>query len=58
MDREILLEQMLSARSPNETSSAIYAARAWLSHHPEDPNVMSAMEDLIEVERESLGLFA
>jgi hypothetical protein len=58
MDRKYLLEQMLSARSPNETASAIYAAREWLAHHPEDGKVTSAMEDLIEVERESLGLLA
>ena len=35
-DLEDLLEQMLCARSPNETASAIYAARAWLADHHED----------------------
>ena len=57
MDREDLLEQMLCARSPNEMASAIYAARAWLADHHEDVRVVSAMESLIEIERQSLGLF-
>ena len=56
MNRESLLEQMGCARSPNETSSAIYAARAWLADHPEDGSVVSAIGDLIDIERESLSL--
>lgn len=56
MEREVLLEEMLSAASPNETSTAIYDARTYLADHPEDQRVWSAMEDLIEVERETLTL--
>ena len=56
MDRENVREKMSSARSPHDTSSAIVAARAWLIDHPEDQSVVSAMEALIEAERESLGL--
>jgi hypothetical protein len=56
MDRENVLEQMSTARSPHDTSSAIVDARAWLIDHPEDQSVVSAMEALIEAERESLGL--
>jgi len=56
MDREDVLEQISTARSPHDTSSAIVAARAWLIDHPEDQIVASAMEALIEAERESLGL--
>jgi hypothetical protein len=56
MDRENVLEQMSTARSPHDTSSAIVDARAWLTDHPEDRRVVSAMEALIEAERESLGL--
>ena len=55
MERELLLEQMLTARSPNESSSAIYAARAWLAAHPDDQRVLSTMEALVEVEQKSLG---
>jgi hypothetical protein len=56
MDREDVLEQISTARSPHDTSSAIVVARAWLIDHPEDQMVASAMEALIEAERESLGL--
>ena len=42
--------------TPNETSTAISHARDWLLDHPDDQTVISAMEDLIEVERESLGV--
>jgi hypothetical protein len=55
MGRELLLEQMLTAKGPDETSSAIYAARAWLAAHPDDQRVLCAMEALVEVEQESLG---
>jgi hypothetical protein len=51
-----VLEQISTARSPHDTSSAIVVARAWLSDHPEDQMVASAMEALIEAERESFGL--
>jgi hypothetical protein len=55
MERDELLEEMLVAATPNETSTAIYDARAWLNDHPDDRKVVSAMEDLMVVERESLG---
>ena len=57
MERQELLEEMLDASTPNETSSAIYRARDWLLDHPDDQTVISAMEDLIEVERQTLGAF-
>lgn len=56
MERQELLEEMLDASTPNETSTAISHARDWLFDHPDDQTVISAMEDLIEVERESLGV--
>jgi len=57
MERRELLEEMLDASTPNETSTAISDARDWLRNHPGDQTVISAMEDLIEVERETLGAF-
>jgi hypothetical protein len=57
MERNELLEEMLVATTPNETSTAISEARSWLLDHPDDQVVISAMEDLIEVERETLGAF-
>jgi len=57
MERTELLQEMLVASTPHETSTAISDARAWLLDHPKDQTVISAMEDLIEVERESLGAF-
>ena len=56
MERQELLEEMLDASTPNETSTAISHARDWLLDHPDDQTVISAMEDLIEVEGESLGV--
>jgi hypothetical protein len=56
MDCEDVLKQISTARSPHDTSSAIVDARAWLIDHPEDQVVASAMEALIEAERESMGL--
>ena len=58
MDRENVMEQISSARSPHDTSSAIVDARAWLIDHPEDHRVVSAMEAHIHVERRSFGLRA
>ena len=55
MEREELLISMLEASSPNETSTAINGARAWLAEHPEDDQIASAMADLIAFQRESLG---
>jgi hypothetical protein len=57
MERHELLEEMLDASTPNETSTAISDARDWLRDHPGDQTVISAMEDLIEVERETLGAY-
>ena len=57
MERKELLQEMLVATTPNETSTAISDARDWLRDHPRDQVVISAMEDLIEVEREALGAF-
>jgi hypothetical protein len=51
MDRESLLEEMRHATNPNEVSSAIFDAREYLSDHPEDKRMWSALEDLIEVEQ-------
>jgi hypothetical protein len=56
MERDELLAEMLEASTPNETSTAIFEARTWLADHPDDRKVWSAMEDLIEVERVSLGI--
>ena len=56
MEREELLEEMLEASTPNDTATAVYAARSWLAEHPDDQRVVSAMEDLIEVERRSLSV--
>ena len=55
MDRNELLDEMLRASSPNETSTAIYDARIWLATRADDQRVLAAMEDLIAVERQSLG---
>ena len=55
MEREELLISMLEASSPNETSTAITEARAWLADHPEDDQIASAMADLISSQRDSLG---
>ena len=49
------LGEIHEAPSPNETSTAIYDAREWLAEHPDDHRVQSAMADLIEFQRESLG---
>jgi hypothetical protein len=55
MEREELLGQIQEAASPNDASTAIYDAREWLAEHPDDHRVQSAMADLIEFQRESLG---
>ena len=46
---------MIEATTPNETSTAIWEARNWLGDHPDDAKIASALEDLIEVEREAWG---
>jgi hypothetical protein len=55
MDRSELLEQMLDATTPNETSTAIYGARRWLVDRPDDQAVRYAMAELMGLERESLS---
>jgi hypothetical protein len=52
MNRDYLLEEMRHATNPNDVSSAIFDAREYLSDHPEDKRVWSALEDLIEIEQE------
>ena len=55
MERNDLIQEMFEASSPHETTTALSDAREWLRDHPEDQTVISAMEDLIEVEKQSLG---
>lgn len=55
MDQTQLLERMVEATTPNETSTAIYDARRWLADHPEDQSVRSAMAELMGLERDSLS---
>jgi hypothetical protein len=54
MDRSELITQITRADSPNDISSAISAARNWLSHHPEDENVREQVVALARQERELL----
>jgi hypothetical protein len=56
MVRDELLGELMDANTPLEMSYAISDAREWLNDHPDDVKVVSAMEDLLEVERELLGL--
>ena len=55
VDRNDLIQEMFEASNPNESSTALSDAREWLLDHPEDQTIISAMEDLIEVERQNLG---
>ena len=55
MERTDLIQEMFEASTPNETSTALSDARDRLRDHPEDQTVISAMEDLIEAERQTLG---
>lgn len=57
MERSDLIQEMFESSSPNETSTALSDAREWLRDHPKDQTVISAMEDLIEVERQTLGAY-
>jgi len=56
MERNELIEEILDASTPDQISTAIYDARVWLGAHPDDSEVASAVEDLIQVERRSLGV--
>jgi hypothetical protein len=55
MDQTQLLERIVEATTPNETSTAIYDARRWLADHPEDQTVRYAMAGLMGFERDSLN---
>ena len=55
MQRQVLLGEILRAASPDEISTALYESRAYLAENPDDQRVWSAMEDLFEVERQTLG---
>lgn len=50
-----LLETMADATTLDEMSMAMFEARIWLSDHPEDEQVRSAMMELVEDERSALG---
>jgi hypothetical protein len=56
MERTELLEQIVDATTPDQISTAIYDARVWLAAHPDDEEVISAVENLIQAERRSLGV--
>ena len=56
MERSELIKEMQDAETPDQTSTAIYDARAWLAAHPDDEEVISAVENLIQAERRSLGV--
>lgn len=56
MERSELLKEMQDAETPDQTSTAIYDARAWLAAHPDDEEVISAVENLIQAERRTLGI--
>jgi len=58
MRRSELLRQMRVATSPNEISTALSGARAWLRDHPRDHQVAFSMLDLLSVERHALGVSA
>jgi hypothetical protein len=55
MERQEVLAELRQASSPNEASTAISDARAWLAEHPDDHRVESEMADLIEFQQESMG---
>ena len=58
MKRDELLQQMRVATTPNETSTALADARAWLRDHPRDHQVAFSMLELLSVERQALGVSA
>jgi hypothetical protein len=55
MKRTELLQQMRVATTPNDISTALSDARAWLRVHPRDHEVAFSMLDLLSVERHALG---
>jgi hypothetical protein len=58
MKRDELLQQMRMANTPNEISTALADARAWLRDHPRDHQVAFSMLDLLSVERRALSVSA
>jgi hypothetical protein len=58
MKRDDLLQQMRVATTPNEISTALADARAWLRNHPRDHQVAFSMLELHGVERHVLGVSA
>ena len=56
MERSELIKEMQDAETPDQTSTAIYDARVWLAAHPDDEEIISAVENLIQAERRSLGV--
>jgi hypothetical protein len=52
MDQQDLISQLLDADTPDERATAIHEARTWLAEHPHDARIASALEDLIEFERQ------
>jgi cytochrome c-type biogenesis protein CcmH/NrfG len=52
MERDELLDRLADADTLHEMSDAISDARTWLADHPDDPEVITAVGDLLEVERE------
>jgi len=51
MERDGLLQRMRVASAPNEISTALADARAWLREHPRDHQVALSMLELLNVER-------
>jgi hypothetical protein len=58
MKRDELLQQMRMATTPNEISTALADARAWLRDHPRDHQVAFSMLDMLSVEGHALGVSA
>jgi hypothetical protein len=56
MERDEVLRQLFTASTPNETSTALTDARAWLRDHPRDHQVAFSMLELLSVDRQTLGV--
>lgn len=54
-ERTELLSTISAASSLNQISSAMSAARAWLSEHPDDDQVRDGVQGLARLEREHLA---
>ncbi len=55
MNRSELVEQIHTATTLNQISSAMSAARAWLADHPDDDGVRDGFQELARLEREHLA---